>query len=942
MPPLVSHRGRPYTAAMTVTDLPRVQLPPAPALVVHPRGAVWLSPDGEVETLTLPQAGARARAEAPMLCHREAVAARIKGDPFASFDVLELYAFVRPACFCVPTVRGLCEALDLPAPRNHEEEAESLARIAHHLLDELLRKTPLEHPSKRADARGLAWTMARGGWSWGASVVAALGAAHDQGRGAAALKMWERLPEWSDHAPEPSPGNISVDPAEARARLAQMLGAGAEQRPSQADYASAAALAFAPRTLPNAPNVVLAEAGTGTGKTLGYIAPASLWAEKNEGPVWISTYTRNLQRQLDGELDRLHPDPAVKARKVVIRKGRENYLCLLNLEEAVMRLLPRGGEGGRGGEAVALGLMARWALASRDGDMMGGDLPGWLSDLLGRARTLGLADRRGECIYSACPHFRKCFIERAVRRARRADIVVANHALVMMQAAFGGLDDAVLPTRYVFDEGHHVFEAADSAFSATLSGMETAELRRWLLGAESEGQRSRARGLKRRCEDLVGDSAQAIEALDEALRAARVLPGPGWHQRLAEHSTQGPCETFLALLRQQVYARASGQDGPYSLECDPRPVADGVIETAAALQGALERLAKPLQTLAKLFSAMLDDEAAELETATRQRIEAIVRSIERRAITPLSAWRDMLRGLASDPRAEFVDWFAVERIDGRDFDIGFHRHWVDPSVPFAKFVAEPAHGLVITSATLRDGSGNVEADWVAAERRTGAVHLQLPPVRAAVPSPFDYPACTRVLVITDVRKDDMDQVGAAYRELFKAAGGGALGLFTAVSRLKAVWNRISGPLDDAGIDLLAQHVDGMDTSTIVDIFRAEEDACLLGTDAVRDGVDVPGRSLRLIVFDRVPWPRPDLLHKARRALFGGKAYDDMITRLRLKQAFGRLVRRGGDHGVFVLLDPLMPSRLGGAFPPGVAPRRVGLAEAVREIREFLAHPPPSA
>ncbi len=162
-----------------------------------------------------------------------------------------------------------------------------------------------------------------------------------------------------------------------------------------------------------------------------------------------------------------------------------------------------------------------------------------------------------------------------------------------------------------------------------------------------------------------------------------------------------------------------------------------------------------------------------------------------------------------------------------------------------------------------------------------------------------------------------------------------LGLFTAISRLKAVHKRIAGPLEDAGIPLLAQHMDNMDTATLVDIFRAEEESCLLGTDAVRDGVDVPGRSLRLIVFDRVPWPRPDILHKARRAEFGGKAYDDMITRLRLKQAFGRLVRRADDHGIFVLLDPLMPSRLYGAFPGGVVPVKVGLAEAIRQTAAFL-------
>ena len=193
-----------------------------------------------------------------------------------------------------------------------------------------------------------------------------------------------------------------------------------------------------------------------------------------------------------------------------------------------------------------------------------------------------------------------------------------------------------------------------------------------------------------------------------------------------------------------------------------------------------------------------------------------------------------------------------------------------------------------------------------------------------------------MFVVGDVRRDDPDQVAAAYRELFLAARGGALGLFTAIARLRGVHGRIAGALEDAGVALYAQHVDALDTATLVDIFRAEQDACLLGTDAVRDGVDVPGRSLRLIVFDRVPWPRPDLLHRARRKAFGGAAYDDMLTRLRLRQAFGRLVRRADDHGVFVLLDAALPSRLSGAFPGGVAPRRTGLAEAVAETRAFLA------
>jgi ATP-dependent DNA helicase DinG len=107
---------------------------------------------------------------------------------------------------------------------------------------------------------------------------------------------------------------------------------------------------------------------------------------------------------------------------------------------------------------------------------------------------------------------------------------------------------------------------------------------------------------------------------------------------------------------------------------------------------------------------------------------------------------------------------------------------------------------------------------------------------------------------------------------------------------------------------------------------------------MRDGVDVPGRALRLVVFEKTPWARPDILHRERRVhLSNGdpKGYDDRIARLRLRQAFGRLIRRATDKGVFVLLDRQTPSRLLSAFPPGVSVQRVGLAEAVAQTRAFL-------
>jgi len=900
-------------------------LPHAPILVLGVVEGAWLSVDGESERLDHDAILRRIKKDArPIVCHAPALAQRLGGERFLCHDILELYAFARPARFCVPTPRGLAAACGLEAPVDLEDQALALRRVAIALLKTLREADP--GPS----GRRVAWTMARNGWLWGPSVVAALGEEGEtEGMRAttSGLDAWKSVPEWEDEAPPPPAGTDPVEPAEARMRLADLLGERSEERPSQADYASAVTGAFVPPMEEGAPAMVLAEAGTGVGKTLGYIAPASLWAEKNETPVWLSTFTRNLQHQIDGELDRLYRDPVVKARHVVLRKGRENYLCLLNMEEAVR------GIASRSADAVALGLMARWVSACRDGDMHGGDFPSWLPDLVGAAQTTGLSDRRGECIYSSCAHYGRCFIEGGIRRARRADLVVANHALVMVQAARGTLDPAGRATRFVFDEGHHVFGAADSAFSAHLTGLEAAELRRWLRGPESRGRRGR--GLKERLGDLVDDDGEAMEALEALVGAAGTLPGSGWQGRLGDGAPRGETEAFLALVREQVYARAPGREGPFDMETGTEEPVPGLVDAAAALEAALARLVAPVRTLRRRLAAKLDDDAERLDTATRNRIDAMARSLQHRAEDTLTAWRAMLKDLDRDPAPEFVDWFEVSRIDGRDIDVGLKRHWVDPTKPFAEVMSARAQGVVVTSATLTDGSGDIEADWKAAEQRTGAIHMGEGVVRARVPSPFDYAGQTRVFIVTDVRKDEMDQVAAAYRELFKAAGGGAIGLFTAIGRLRGVHRRLAAPLDAAGLSLYAQHVDALNLPTLIDIFRNEEDSCLLGTDAVRDGVDVPGRSLRLMVFDRVPWPRPTLLHKARRAAFGARGYDDMLTRLRLKQAYGRLIRRADDQGVFVLLDPMMPSRLLGAFPDGVPVARVGLAEAVAETRAFL-------
>ncbi len=895
---------------------PVAVLLPYPALHASHAG-IWIADDAGTRGIGRGEA-IRYAAETPViLLNAPLIGQRLGYPELSGLDLLELFAFVHPARFVVPTVKGMAEAIGLTPPGTESEAAAILRSAASALVTRIGQGDWAE----REGAWTSAQTLARLRWTWGSVVGEAIAKPKDTERW-----LFAKLPEWEEKPPRPTPRTISVPPESALERLDDLTGANAERREGQRAYTEAAALTFEPRARRDEPNMLLAEAGTGIGKTLAYLSPASLWADKAGGTVWVSTFTKALQRQLDGETRRLFPDAAERRAKVVIRKGRENYLCLLNLEDAL-----QGGFSGRA--AILAHLVARWAMYSRDGDMVGGDLPGWLPTLFRRAGSTALTDRRGECVYAGCPHYRKCFIEHAARASADADLVIANHALVMVNAA-RGREAASRPTRIIFDEGHHLFDAADSMFSAALTGQEAIELRRWIVGPEGTA-RGRRRGLSARLADVASYDTEGSNAIVAAANAAMALPSDGWLQRIGEGDPFGPVEALLAAVRGTVYARATGEDAGYGLETEAAELDGPLVEAAGHAAEAMDALLRPLVALGRRLEAVLDDGPDWLDGAARARIEGAIASLGWRRDT-VAAWLALLARIGGPADPDFVDWLAVERIEGRDFDVGLRRHWLDPTRPFAEAVLKPAHGVIVTSATLRGGE-----DWTSAEARTGTTHLASPPERFSAPSPFDYAMNAQALIVTDVKRGDTGALANAYARLIAASDGGTLGLFTAIRRLKAVHARIADRLARDGLPLYAQHVDPIDTGTLVDIFRDDPKASLLGTDALRDGVDVPGHSLRTVVMEGVPWPKPTVLHAARRAASGGAAYDDRMIRARLAQAFGRLIRRADDRGSFVILSAAMPSRLLTAFPPGTPIRRVTLDEAVHLVgaaqRKQLSH-----
>src|SRR4051794_14889509 len=652
---------------------------PIPALHATHAG-IWLAGgDGEAREASRGEAIARAAETPHIILNAPLVGQRLGYPELSGLDLLELFAFVHPARFAVPTSAGLSRTLGLEAPTSDADAAASLQRIAGRLL------TVLADPEWRE--REGAWTsnmtLHRLGWTW-ASLIGARLERPERGE----RMLFSRLKQWEEAGERPLPRTVLVDPEDARTRLDRLTGR-AEAREGQRAMAEAVTQVFAPKPAKDAPNLLLAEAGTGIGKTLAYLAPASLWAEQSGGTVWVSTFTKALQRQLDAEGPKLFADPDERARRIVVRKGRENYLCLLNLEDAL-----QGAFAGRA--AVLAHLVGRWAAYSKDGDMVGGDLPGWLPSLFRRAGATALTDRRGECVYAGCPHYRRCFIERAERASRDADLVIANHALVMVNAA-RAREDA--PGRILFDEGHHLFEAADSTFAIAFGGQEAIEFRRWIVGPEGRS-RGRRRGLAARLMDVASYDEEGAIALEAAVNAAKALPSDGWLQRLVEGAPFGLIEALLSEVRGTAYARAKAQETGYGLETELAEPDGALVSAAAAAAEILESLQKPLAALSRRLEAVLEDAPDWLDSQARARVEGAINGLSwRREL--ISAWIALLARIGGEAGPGFLDWLARARVGGPGYNRAIHPRWLGPTKPLGRALLRPAAGVLGPSATAR-------------------------------------------------------------------------------------------------------------------------------------------------------------------------------------------------------------------------------------------------
>lgn len=689
-----------------------------------------------------------------------------------------------------------------------------------------------------------------------------------------------------------------------------------EDRPMQRDLAAAVVRAY------NTGGIAVAEAGTGTGKSIAYLLPAVLWAQANRERTVVSTNTINLQEQLVGkDLPFLRRALGVSFRFALV-KGRRNYVSIRRA-----RLAAQGAASlFDGAQRAELDAIVEWLRSTREGSLQ--DLPFQPSSEVWDE----VASESDVCLRARCPHFEQCFYQRARRDAASADVLVVNHHLLFSDLAVRRAQGnwtapAVLPPyrRVILDEAHNLEDAATAHLGAAVS-------RRGVLRLLGRLDR-RGRGVLAAVEERLRAGPDDLIQQD-ALAQIRDGVRPAV-ERAREHGGE-----FFARLEALAL---TADDGVLRLGEDfaARPEwTDGLRTTFENLTLALGDLARRLDRLResilldRRWSEALEERLLELEAAAA------------RTLAALDALR--LACAADDDRLPMVRW--LERRGGggdREANVVVHAAPVDVSEALRESLFERIDTGVLTSATLatRDGFDFLRA-------RLGLAAGGLRVHESIFPSPFDYGEQTVVAIPTDLpaphgEEDGRHDLATAdvVQDLGAMSDGGIFVLFTSYRSLR----RVAAELRRRGVDgrwpLFVQGE--APRARLVESFTASGRGILLGVASFWEGVDVPGDPLRGLVLTKLPFKVPtEPLTAARIEAVerdgGNSFYDYMLPHaaLRLKQGFGRLIRSRGDRGAVVLLDRRLVEKGYGKYlleslPP--APVQVGpWAELAPAIRGFYA------
>ena len=661
-------------------------------------------------------------------------------------------------------------------------------------------------------------------------------------------------------------------------QLAETL-RGYEPRQGQQEMAAAVA------ALIESGGMLLAEAGTGTGKTLAYLVPSILSGQR----VLVSTGTKNLQEQIF-----LKDLPTVRAALNVpftatVMKGRGNYLCLHRW--GVYRDAVEGGSSLQGrliesGDRVLIPVIAEWLTRTTTGDRaelkdLPEDVPLWRE----------VAAEADSCLGSECPHHADCFVTRMRQCAAESDVVIVNHHLLCADAAVRQSPyGEVIPgcPTLVVDEAHQLEDVATQYFGRAVSNFRVEDLIRDVVRATGLPGSPQPEGRRRHSHYVSGvaDSPAAAAAIEIAEIVHRVASS-------AAH----------------FFSELSAPGGGGQPEARQRYTADAMephLDRGASLTGALESLG------AALASAKPSIDTSGIEPGAPPEVEdgddEAFSALERRALDLREDLRFLLR--AADP--DFVYF-----MEARGRVIALRAAPIDVSRVVRDHVLDRFRSVALTSATL-----TVDGSFAYVKGRLGV--RQAAEIRVA--SEFDYKR--QALLYLPRRMPPpkapafAEAVARESIEILKRSRGRAFVLFTSYAVMRTVQPFLEMALP---YPILVQGT--APRSTLVDAFRTMPNAVLLGTSSFWQGVDVVGDQLSCVIVDKLPFASPgDPVTAARIDALreeGGDAFNEYqvpLAILLLQQGLGRLIRHRGDRGVLAILDPRLRtmsygSRFLASLPP---------------------------
>lgn len=636
-----------------------------------------------------------------------------------------------------------------------------------------------------------------------------------------------------------------------------------EYRPSQVAMLRKVAESF------NESRICIAEAGTGVGKSMAYLLPAINWASSNEERVVVSTATINLQHQL---IDKDIPlakkiigsvHETAEDCKTVLVKGRGNYVCLKRLASAIeeQSLFDEDDDD--------LESIKKWADSTLTGTR--DDLP-----FMPNASVWSKVNSEGDsCLGLRCKYREKCFVLKSKKDAASARILVVNHHLLFSDLAMrlegAGFDNSVvLPpfTRIIFDEAHNMESSATSFFSSELNIFSVLKQLNRLYARRKA--RTFGAVVNLQIEAGAVEEDEKIPALVDGIKEQIQILDAAAVEIIGENMSMRLKEDTAEYFRESIF--------PAMTELQKR-----IIDCLHSVENIVKRL---------------DEKDLELPVVYE------VRMLERR----LEAFASICQAFTLwEEKKGDIFWMERSRSSSGEYFAKFIITPLDISQMMRDSVFGPFETVVCTSATL-----SVNRDFRFWSARVGLKGFEDRNVSASIfKSPFPYKEKVLLGLPEDAPEPNTESYQSYVEEftarMLELSEGRALVLFTSYRMLAETYDALKPKLDELGITALKQGDD--DRSRLLDRFKTDTASVLFATSSFWEGIDSPGDTLKVVIICKLPFMVPtDPVIAARMEALerrGGNQFMEFMLPeavIRLKQGFGRLMRRGTDSGVVAILD----------------------------------------